>query len=198
MRCLECSQAMTNWSLLVAMEQREHFAMVRHAEVCASCALRMYPAFERLGVSSRYWHQTLDCAYCGNKMPIVRFRFEVKDRINKYFAMCDKCYIVIGKSVVPYAPNTITFIEKEWLTLQGKQKRMPWSNGTPVKIMAKTPRFFGKTGTTQSFRCLAHPWYGYDVSLPDGSHHFFHERDLQPVDNSIPAPPDCVVHTAHH
>jgi hypothetical protein len=169
------------WGLLVAMEQREHFAIVRHAEVCGTCALKIYTAIEKIGAASRYWNQSLNCGFCGNNFPILRLRFEVKDRVHKLIAVCEPCYLRHGRNLIVYGPNILAFIEKEWLTLKGINKRTPFPNGLAVKVMAHTPRYFGKTGCTISFRCLANPWFGYDVKFDDGSHHFFHERDLQPL-----------------
>jgi hypothetical protein len=179
MRCLECNHSIAFPGLLVAMEQREHFAMVRHTEICQICAPRMLDLLETAGAGSRHFRQSIDCAYCGSKLPITRLRFEIKDRPHRYIALCEKCYRSMRDDLMRRFPNFVSFIEKEWETLGAKsQKRVPWGSGTTVKIKA-AGRFHDLQGTVERFRPLVVPWFGYDVRFPDGQRHFFHERDLE-------------------
>lgn len=181
MRCLECNHTLTTASLLVAMEQREHFAMVRHAEICRLCAPKMLDLMEAAGAGSRFFRQSIDCAFCGSKLPITRLRFEIKDRPHRYIALCQECYRGMRMELVRAFPKFVTFIEKEWETVGTKgQARMPWPVGSAVRVTAQG-RFRNREGVVERFRPLVVPWFGYDVRFPDGQHHFFHERDLDAI-----------------
>jgi hypothetical protein len=187
MRCLECGHPIVTPGLLVAMEQREHFAMIRHAEVCQTCAPKLLDYLERRAADSRYWRQSIDCGYCGSKMPITRMRFEIKDKPHRYIAICERCYREMRDDLLGSNPQIVNFIEKEWETLGTKnQKRIPWAPGTIVRVRA-AGRFHHHTGYVASHRILQVPWYGYEVRFAEGQHHFFHERDLQVVDEKTKA-----------
>jgi hypothetical protein len=182
MRCLECNHPIVTPGLLVAMEQREHFAMVRHAEVCQTCAPKLLVYLEHRAAESRYWRQSIDCGYCGSKLPITRMRFEIKDYPHRYIAICEGCYKAMRDDLLMTNPQIVHFIEKEWETLGSKtQKREPWPRGTIVRVRAQG-RFHQQNGYVDSHRLLQMPWYGYEVRFANGLHHFFHERDLQVVE----------------
>jgi hypothetical protein len=178
MRCLECQHPMVTAGLLVAMEQREHFALKRNAEVCTPCALKLIRVLEKSVQQNKHWHQCVDCAFCGSKLPIARLRFQIKDHAHQHIALCENCYQSIREHLVGF-PNFVGFIEKEWQAKAGAgAKRAPWPTGAAVKVVAHGNRFEGQLGLIEGFRGLVQPWYGYDVKLRNGIHHFFHERDL--------------------
>ena len=194
MRCLECQHTMVTAGLLVAMEQREHFALKRNAEVCTPCALKLIRVLEKGAGQNKHWRQCVDCAFCGSKLPIARLRFQIKDHAHQHIAICENCYHTMREHLVGF-PNFVAFIEKEWQTRGAHAaKRTPWQNGAAVKVVAHGNRFEGQIGLIEGFRCLVQPWFGYDVKLRNGLHHFFHERDLmllveeQPVSSGSPQP----------
>jgi hypothetical protein len=186
MRCLECERPVGVAGLLVAMEQKEHFALMRHAEVCQHCAVRLLDIFENFG-TKRNFRQSLDCAYCGSKMAIARFRFEIKDHAHRHIALCEPCYKQMREHLRDY-PSVVGFVELEWQTA-GKAggKRLPWPNGSVVQASKRAGRFAGQLGIVERFRPLVQPWFGYEVKLKSGVRHFFHERDLQLVTDGDPA-----------
>ncbi len=178
MLCLECNHPIMATGMHVAMEQREHFAIVRHAEMCQKCAVQMFDMLDKAVRSSRFMHQSIDCVFCGHKLPITRLRFEIKDRPHRYMALCETCYREMRRDLMMKFPNFVTFIEKEWDTGHGKGgQRMPWPVGSTV-LVKSAGKYHAKTGVIDRFRPLVVPWYGYDVKFPTGEHHFFHERDL--------------------
>lgn len=178
MRCLVCEHPMSVPGLQVAMEQREHFASIRHVEFCYACASKMQVIFEARGADSHYWRQSLDCAFCG-KHPIARFRFEVKDHPHRHIPVCQECYKVLRDDLVNDFAALVGFIDQEWCaTGQLGNKRLPWPNGTTVIVRRGGGKDVGHIGLVESFRGLVQPWFGYDVRFADGHHHFFHERVL--------------------
>lgn len=189
MRCLECERPLTLPGLQVAMEQKEHFALVRHAEICAVCALRALPVFQQAGSKSLYWRQSVNCALCGNKFPIARLRFEIPHHYSGHIALCETCYRKLRDDLMIKAPNTVGFIEKEWQTphLAKAGTRLPLANGTQVRVKRTQPRYAGQYGSITGFRGLVQPWYGYTVRLSGGISHFFHERDLE-ILSAVPVP----------
>src|ERR671913_432247 len=112
MQCVECSLSMIVPALVIAMEQREHFALQRNAEACADCSRKMYSPIERLIANSRFRHQSMQCAACGNT-PIMRLRFEI-DRCHAQVALCEPCYGKVRDDLLRAVPNTVSFLEKEW------------------------------------------------------------------------------------
>jgi hypothetical protein len=182
MRCLECNGPVSAPGLLVAMEQREHFAMVRHAEVCTVCALRILPIFQKAGQNSMHWRQSVNCALCGHRYPIARLRFEIRDRAHLHIAICLECYEKIREHLLKFS-NFVGFFEKEWQTLKNKtSQRVPWAKGTMVRVRQSAGgKLAGQVGCVGDFRCLVQPWFGYNVRFNRGMQHFFHERDLELV-----------------
>lgn len=183
MRCLECSGPVSAPGLLVAMEQREHFAMVRHAELCTVCAMAILPVFKHAAEKSRFWHQSVNCAMCNSKFPIARLRFEIRDRAHLHIAVCQPCYETLRDDLVRFS-NFVGFIEKEWQSTKSKSgHRMPWPAASMVRVRQSSGhKLSGQVGCIESFRCLVQPWFGYTVRFSGGLRHFFHERDLEQVD----------------
>ena len=180
MRCLECNIPLAAPSLVLAMEQREHFALQRHAEMCPRCALKLWEFLEKRNQNTPNWKQSINCAYCGHRLPVVRLRFEVGDRLHKHMAICETCYDVMRSELLGSTSNVVTFVEKEWQTPghSGSTGRIPLPNGTAVRVKNHIPKFGGTRGFVKSYRGLIQPWFGYDIQLEGGGHHFFHERDL--------------------
>lgn len=165
------------------MEQREHFALVRHAEACDACSARILTVLQEAGQSSRYWRQSLNCGYCDSNLPIARLRFENAEKAgSQHIAICEKCYEVLRPEMLRAAPNMVTFMEKEWLTIKFHSRtRIPWPKGTIVKVVAPGTRQHDKTGWVDTFRCLIQPWFGYTVRFEGGRIQFYHERDLERI-----------------
>lgn len=181
-RCFECNAPLAQSGLIVAMEQREHFAITRHTEGCNRCAQNLLEFLRKWGSSSRYWNQCVDCAFCGGKLPIVRLRFQIKDVASRHLAICEKCYNAMRDQLILDFPNFVMFVELEWKTRGMKnQARTPWPNGTYVRVRPTATRYVGEVGKIAGFRCLVQPWFGYDVVFSNGKRHFFHERDLEIV-----------------
>lgn len=199
LRCVECNLPVTQPSLVVAMEQRQHFALTRHVEMCVNCASRTFRLLEQKAHESRHWMQSLNCVYCGNNLPITRLRFEIGERIHKHMAICEHCYHAMRQDLLDCAPGMASFIEKEWQT-PGQQltHRMPWPVGSSVRVKKSDKRFGGQYGIVRKFRGLVQPWFGYDVEFAHGVHHFFHERDLVHVETgeSHTTPPGTVTQPA--
>lgn len=187
MRCVECSVPIAVPALVVAMEQRDHFALQRHTELCSNCALKVWGILEREAAESRHWRQSINCAYCGGKLPITRLRFDIPDRVHKHMAICETCYNKMRDALLRHVSNVVSFIEKEWQTPgRASTHRTAWPIGAQVQVKPSDKRFGGQKGVIKRFRCLVQPWFGYDVLLETGVQHFFHERDLNLL---TPAPP---------
>jgi hypothetical protein len=182
MRCLECSGPISAPGLVVAMEQREHFAMVRHAEVCNVCALAILPVFKTAMQKSLHWRQSVNCFLCNSKLPIARLRFDIRDRVHLHIAVCQQCYEKLREDLLKFS-NFVGFFEKEWQTLKTKNaQRLPWPEHSSVRVRESSGhKLAGQIGCTESFRCLVQPWFGYNVRFSHGVRHFFHERDLELV-----------------
>ena len=96
------------------MEQRQHFAMVRHTEFCQGCAQKILKVFQRAGEGGRYWHQSMNCAYCNSKLPISRLRFEIKDVCSQHVAVCEPCYRTLRDELIRSFAGLVTFVEKQF------------------------------------------------------------------------------------
>lgn len=182
-RCVECNLPVGVPGLIIAMEQREHFALTRHTQTCDACAEKLLEFIDRTAAGSRFYRQCVNCVYCGSNLPITRLRFQIKDKQHRHVAICEKCYGVLRDDLLRQFPNIVGFIEQEWQT-RGlkKQMRLPWPNGSFVRVRAESrSRFAGQIGKIVGFRPLVQPWFGYDVIFVDGKRQFFHERDLEQV-----------------
>ncbi|MBX7245696.1 MAG: hypothetical protein K1X53_09355 [Candidatus Sumerlaeaceae bacterium] len=191
MRCLECHRTISIPSLVIAMEQREHFSLVRHTEVCAACTEKIYSIIHEHSKESRFLHQSMNCVLCNCNLPITRLRFDLKDRAHLHVSICEPCYRKMRDELLVAAPNMVSFIEKEWISRGMKSHtRTPWPINGTVKVRQNVARFGGHFGIIKNYRGLVQPWYGYDVRLDDGQRHFFHERDLDltTMPNGEPAP----------
>lgn len=184
MQCTECGHSLMAPSLLVAMEQRQHVALVRNAEACNHCAGKMYDVIDRHRPHLHAPHCSLECTMCCKNSPIMRLRFDVRDRCHAHIAVCEKCYSGMRDELLRVVPGIVGFIEKEWNTGAAKDgKRLPYAVGTRVRVKSHVPRWHGTTGRIASFRGLVQPWFGYDVRFDGSGHHFFHERDLEFLGN---------------
>ncbi|MGB9691996.1 MAG: hypothetical protein ACPL7D_07490 [Candidatus Sumerlaeaceae bacterium] len=182
-RCAECNAPLAVPGLVVAMEQREHFALTRHTQTCDACAAKLLKFINETAAGSRHYRQCVNCIYCGHNLPITRLRFQIKDQQHRHVAICEKCYEALRDELLRRFPNIVSFIELEWQT-RGIQKaaRMPWPIGTYVRVHPELKnRYAGQIGKIVQFRPLVKPWFGYDVAFVDGTRHFFHERDLQQI-----------------
>lgn len=182
-RCVECNLPVGVPGLVVAMEQREHFALTRHTQTCDDCAAKLLAFIDQTAANSRHYRQCVNCIYCGHNIPIARLRFQIKDQQHRHVAICEKCYESLRDELLRKFPNIVSFIELEWHTRGMKQAaRVPWPNGTFVRVHPEVKnRYAGQTGKIVGFRPLVQPWFGYEVVFVDGKRHFFHERDLQQV-----------------
>jgi len=198
MRCVECNVPIAVPALVVAMEQRDHFALKRHTELCTNCALKVWTILEREGAESRHWRQSINCGYCGGKLPIARLRFDIPDRVHKHMAICEPCYNKMRDALLRNVSNLVSFIEKEWQAPgHTTTHRTAWPIGAQVQVKPSDKRFGGQIGTIRRFRCLVQPWFGYDVLLESGVQHFFHERDLNLITPLSPAPAPSQPSDAH-
>jgi|GEM_PF-2425488 len=184
-RCIECNVPIGVPGLIVAMEQREHFALTRHTYQCDNCAIKLLSFIDRTASGSRHYHQCVNCIYCGSNLPIARFRFQIKDHPMRHVAVCEACYNLLREDLLRDFPSLVGFIEQEWHTRGLKKNvRMPWQIGSYVRVRGSAgaaKRFTGQVGKIVGFRALVQPWYGYTVVFPDGKQQFFHERDLEQV-----------------
>ncbi len=181
MQCLECRHPTSHPGLVVAMEQRQHLALERQAEVCPECAGPFYSCLKEAGQGSRYWSQCVNCALCGARMPAMRLRFELRGMGLKHVALCSGCYNGVRRELMRPYPNVIAWVDKEWDTTDQAARRLPWPAGTVVRVLHHATRFRDRVGVVQSCRGLVQPYFGYEVSFDETRHHFFHERDLEPL-----------------
>lgn len=181
MLCLECNHPAVSPGLVIAMEQRQHVALERQAEVCQDCASKVYRMLNHAGHCSRYWSQCVNCALCGGKLPAIRLRFDLKHTGLRHIALCSKCYSQLRTEMLQAFPNLVSWVEKEWETTETSARRMPWARGTVVRVRPSAARYRDQVGVVESCRGLVQPWFGYDVRFDERHHHFFHERDLEPV-----------------
>jgi len=180
MQCVECSRPITVAGLVMAMEQRQHFALVRNAEACRDCATIAYRTVCQGRKCHQSLHGALECTLCGKGAPIMRLRFNVGDHFNDHVAICESCYAGMRDDLLRRVPNIVGFLEKEWQTGAAQSgKRLPVAVNTPVTVQKHVPRFHDMHGRILGFRGLVQPWYGYEVQFDAGGHHFFHERDLE-------------------
>jgi len=182
-RCIECRTPVAIPGVVIAMEQREHFALTRNTQMCDGCATRLLNFIDRTAAGSRHCHQCINCLYCGSNLPITRLHFQIKDQCHRHVAFCEKCYHMLHDDLMRQFPGIVEFIELEWRTRQLKALTpMPWPNGSFVRVRHDLHNHYaGQTGKVTGFRPLVQPWFGYDVVFVDGRHHFFHERDLVQV-----------------
>jgi len=181
MQCIECKHAISVPALQLAMEQRQHFALVRNGEVCAHCAMKAVKVLAHHHPISPALRHSMECTYCGIASPIMRWRFQMKTDYLDHIAMCEKCYGVVRDDLLRQVPGMVGWFELEWNTgVAQSGKRLPYAIGTNVRVKNHVPRFHGMQGHIMSFRGLVQPWYGYEIKFdnPPG-HHFFHERDLE-------------------
>jgi len=179
-RCAECNVPVSVPGLIVAMEQREHFALTRHTQTCDECAKKLLDFVEKTAAGSRFYFQCVNCIYCGSNLPITRWRFQIKNQKHRHVALCEKCYESLRDELIRRFPNIVNFIELEWHTRGMKNNvRTPWPIGSFVRVRPENrTRYAGQAGKIVGFRPLVLPWFGYDVVFEDGTRHFFHERDL--------------------
>lgn len=185
MQCVECNRTMSIAGLSMAMEQRQHFALVRNAEACQACAAKTYALIERVqnGRHTPGFHGALQCTHCHHGAPIIRLRFSLRDHCHDHVALCEKCYGTLRDDLLRNVPNIVSFLEKEWQTGAAQSgKRLPVPVNTRVVVKKHVARFHDMAGRIIGFRGLVQPWYGYEVEFDAGGHHFFHERDLEFVD----------------
>ncbi|MCX7626490.1 MAG: hypothetical protein N2Z21_09810 [Candidatus Sumerlaeaceae bacterium] len=182
-RCEECHLPVAVPGLIVAMEQREHFALTRHTQLCDECAKKLLDFIEKTAAGSRFYFQCVNCIYCGSNLPITRLRFQIKNQKHRHVAICEKCYEMLRDDLLRKFPKIVSFIELEWHTRGMKNSvRTPWPIGSFVRVRRESSsRYAGQTGKIVSFRPLQLPWFGYEVAFVDGNRHFYHERDLEQV-----------------
>ncbi len=179
MQCIECKHGMSVPALVLAMEQRQHFALVRNSEVCHDCAVKAVHIMQRHYPAGPGLRHSMECTFCSKASPIMRWRFQMKTDYHDHIAICEKCYATLRDDLLRYVPGIVGFFELEWNTGAAKSgKRLPFAIGTHVTVKSHVPRYHGMPGKIVSFRGLVQPWYGYEVQFDAGGHHFFHERDL--------------------
>ncbi len=179
-QCVECGERCFP-GLVIAMEQREHFALTRHTFGCDKCAGQLLQFIDQTAAGSRHYRQCVNCIYCGSNLPITRLRFQIKDQHHRHVAICEECYKAIRDEMLKRFPAIVGFIELEWQTVKNqKVVRTPWPMGSFVRVRSDSPtKYAGQTGKIVGFRPLSLPWFGYDVVFVDGKRHFYHERDLE-------------------
>jgi hypothetical protein len=165
---------------MLAMEQSQHFALIRQAQTCQHCADKAIHVLETHFPPGPGIRHSMQCTFCGKGNPIMRWRFQMKTSYHDHVAICKDCYATLRDGLLRQVPGIVGFLELEWNTGVAKAgKRLPYAMQTPVVIKKHVPRFHGMTGKIISFRGLVQPWYGYEVQFDAGGHHFFHERDLE-------------------
>ena len=179
MQCIDCKHSISVPSLVLAMEQSQHFALVRNAETCQNCATKAIHVLEKHYPPGPHIHHSMQCTFCGKGNPIMRWRFQMKTNYHDHVAICNTCYGTLRDDLLRHVPGIVGFLELEWNTGAAKAgKRLPYAVGTSVSVKAHVPRYHGMHGRIMSFRGLVQPWYGYEVQFDGSGHHFFHERDL--------------------
>lgn len=189
MKCVECSRQIISPALVAAMEQSNHFALTRNCEACDTCARRSYEVLKRHQPHRTGFINTMECNYCGKGSPIMRLRYDItvglNSRTHEQFALCEPCYGTVRDELLRASQELVGFLEKEWNTGMAKAgKRLPWPTSSRVMIKHHVGKFHDMTGRIVAFRGLVQPWFGYDIEFDAGGHHFFHERDLQLMENS--------------
>lgn len=179
MQCIECKHSISVPSMVLAMEQSQHFALIRHEQACSNCATKAVQILAKHYPAGPGIRHSMECTFCSKASPIMRWRFQMKTDYHDHVAICNQCYTTLRDDLLRYVPGIVGFLELEWNTGHAKSgKRLPYPLGTMVTVKKHVPRYHGMSGHIMSFRGLVQPWYGYEVKFEAGGHHFFHERDL--------------------